>query len=100
GDSVCVPLYFVSALARDAGVKVVLLGEGSDELFCGYPAYVDYLALEPYWRSSQRLIPAFARQGLYYAARPFYANFPNRHDVIKSWADGRALFWGSVRVFS
>jgi len=33
-----VPLYFVSRLAREH-VKVVLTGEGSDELFLGYPWY-------------------------------------------------------------
>jgi asparagine synthase (glutamine-hydrolysing) len=33
-----VPLYFVSALARDH-VKVVLTGEGSDELLAGYGKY-------------------------------------------------------------
>ena len=33
-----VPLYFVSRLAREH-VKVVLTGEGSDELFFGYPWY-------------------------------------------------------------
>ncbi|HEX9444544.1 MAG TPA: asparagine synthase (glutamine-hydrolyzing) [Candidatus Binatia bacterium] len=33
-----VPLHFVSRLARDH-VKVVLTGEGSDELFLGYPWY-------------------------------------------------------------
>jgi len=35
-DPVCVPLYYVSKLARDAGVKVCQVGEGSDELFWGY----------------------------------------------------------------
>src|SRR3989449_5780574 len=33
-----VPLYFVSRLARDH-VKVVLTGEGADELFLGYNPY-------------------------------------------------------------
>ena len=34
-----VPLYFVSKLARDNNVKVVLTGEGADELFAGYRRY-------------------------------------------------------------
>src|SRR5258708_14222946 len=33
-----VPLYFVARLARDH-VKVVLTGEGADELFLGYNRY-------------------------------------------------------------
>ena len=36
-DPVCVPVYYVSKLARDNGVIVAQVGEGADELFCGYP---------------------------------------------------------------
>jgi asparagine synthase (glutamine-hydrolysing) len=100
GDAVCIPLYFVSKLARDAGIKVLLIGEGADELFCGYPMYVDYMTMYRYWKLSQHYIPNVAKQGLFYAARPFYAHNPNRQDLIKSWAQGRPLFWGGVRVFS
>src|SRR5437660_594220 len=35
-DPVCVPLYYVSKLARDSGTIVVQVGEGSDEIFSGY----------------------------------------------------------------
>ncbi|HYG98449.1 MAG TPA: asparagine synthase (glutamine-hydrolyzing) [Terriglobales bacterium] len=38
-DPVCVPLYYVSKLARDNGVIVCQLGEGSDELFWGYESW-------------------------------------------------------------
>ena len=44
-DWVCVPLYFVSKLARDSGVTVVQVGEGSDEQFAGYDSYMKYLKL-------------------------------------------------------
>ncbi len=47
-DPVCVPVYYVSKLARDSGVIVCQLGEGSDELFCGYPFWKTYLQLQYY----------------------------------------------------
>lgn len=99
GDSVCVPLYFVSKLARDHGVTVVLSGEGSDELFCGYSFYVDYIRLQKYWQITQHYLPRAAKKGLYYAARPFYEHAPNRQDMLRAWADDKSLFWGGVRVF-
>lgn len=44
-DWVCVPLYFVSKLAKDSGVTVVQVGEGSDEQFAGYASYMKFLQL-------------------------------------------------------
>ena len=38
-DPVCVPVYYVSKLARDNGVIVAQVGEGADELFWGYPSW-------------------------------------------------------------
>lgn len=33
------PLYLLSGLVRDAGIKVVLTGEGADEMFAGYDLF-------------------------------------------------------------
>src|SRR6476646_2401248 len=55
-----IPLYFVSALARDH-VKVVLTGEGSDELLAGYGKYPRALAN---WRAgaAYQRVPSPMRQ--------------------------------------
>lgn len=36
------PLYWMSRVARQQGAKVMLSGEGADELFCGYQRYARY----------------------------------------------------------
>jgi asparagine synthase (glutamine-hydrolysing) len=46
-DAALVPLYFVAREARQH-VKVVLSGEGADELFAGYPIYHEPLSLQPF----------------------------------------------------
>src|SRR2546426_1940131 len=52
-----VPLYFVSRLAQEH-VKVVLTGEGSDELFLGYPRYGITAWNDRLGRLYQGLVPA------------------------------------------
>lgn len=49
GDTACIPLFYLSEFARKE-VKVVLSGEGSDEIFGGYPIYARMLDFERYNR--------------------------------------------------
>src|SRR3989454_1367827 len=58
-----VPLYFVSRLAREH-VKVVLTGEGADELFLGYNRYRVTAWNERLGRAYWRLAPPPIRQGI------------------------------------
>src|SRR5205823_6375525 len=57
-----VSLYFVAQLAARE-VKVVLTGEGSDEIFGGYSRYHFY-ALNQRWLGAYRLLPAPLRRGI------------------------------------
>jgi asparagine synthase (glutamine-hydrolysing) len=40
GNSSAIPTYFCLRMAKDAGVKVMLAGDGGDELFAGNERYV------------------------------------------------------------
>jgi len=46
GDPAMLPLYHLMKEIQKEGVKVVLTGDGSDELFLGYKTYKEYFDLE------------------------------------------------------
>ena len=96
-----VPLYFLSRLARDH-VKVVLTGEGADELFLGYNryrvtawnerlgrAYRSFLP-EALRGGVRRLVPRLPRAARRYAERSFLGLAPGP----------RSLFCENFAVFS
>ncbi|MGI8467692.1 MAG: asparagine synthase (glutamine-hydrolyzing) [Pyrinomonadaceae bacterium] len=58
-----VPLYFVSKLAQQH-VKVVLTGEGADEILAGYGRYAKTLQLLNYGEKYENFAPAFLRSAV------------------------------------
>ncbi len=45
-DPAAIPLYMLFKRVKEEGIKVVLSGEGADELFLGYRQYFEYLDIE------------------------------------------------------
>ena len=93
GDPACLPMYFVGRAARQDGVIVVLVGEGSDEVFGGYEDFAHEIHVyNGRWRQLNRL-PRPARQLLHQASR--WSGAPDgRVDVLRRAACDEPLYWG------
>ncbi|NDJ54260.1 MAG: asparagine synthase (glutamine-hydrolyzing) [Chloroflexi bacterium] len=96
-DPVCVPLYFVSKLARDSGTIVVQVGEGADELFAGYTHWIDILRLQRgAWQHYSRLPHSLRRLAL--ATVPLDRDSV-RYEFVRRATMGEELFWGGAEAF-
>jgi asparagine synthase (glutamine-hydrolysing) len=102
-DWVCIPLYFVSKLARDNGVTVIQVGEGSDEQFSGYASYMGYLDLyHKYWQPFRKYLPKPAQHLVADAAKMVARLKPGLEvyaDIIDRAARDREHFWTGAMVF-
>jgi asparagine synthase (glutamine-hydrolysing) len=98
-DPVCVPLHYVSKLAANAGVPVVLVGEGSDEQFFGYDTRIAFFQrYRRFWRPLLSLPQPGLAAG-YQAARVLHraTGLGGRvENVLRKASTGAGLFSGSV----
>lgn len=97
-DPVCVPVYFVSKLARDNGVTVCQVGEGSDELFWGYETWKRFTNLQ---RKSE--LP-FAKIGMHTAMAAMQM-MGKQHTLpyemmYRGTHQDKQLFWGGITSFA
>lgn len=107
-DPVCVPLYYVSQLARDSGTIVVQVGEGSDEIFSGYSNYIDFLRIhEKFWRYAS-LAPGLMKKAVVAVGAPLAPLFADAFlprgkkilpDLLRRFSSGEELFWGGAVVY-
>src|SRR6185436_8281121 len=101
-DPVCVPLYYVSKLARESGTIVVQVGEGADEIFAGYDWFRKYVNIyDQFWRRAEQ-IPVSLRHSLTTLAKPLLEAAFNKRTAIelaRRLGANQALFWGGAIVF-
>ena len=101
-DPVCVPLYYVSKLARDSGTIVIQVGEGSDEIFSGYENYVRHLRIyENFWRHAENL-PLALKRTVASISRPALEATGRKRaaiELIRRLGADEPLFWGGVVVY-
>src|SRR6266850_5936630 len=97
-DPVCVPVYYVAKLAKDHGVTVCQVGEGSDELFCGYPHWSMMLGLER-WRRMYSAFPSSLRALAYFFAKQLEHPYSGRLEYIRRASHDEPVFWGGAEAF-
>lgn len=92
-DPSCVALYFVSKLAAEH-VKVVLSGEGADELFGGYRIYHEPYSLRGYQR-----LPRFLRKFLAACAARL-PDFKGKSFLMRGAQTLEERFIGNAKMFT
>ena len=92
-DPALVPLYFVAREARKH-VKVVLSGEGADELFGGYNIYREPLSLRPI-----TMLPNPLRKGLAAVSRALPQGMRGKSLLERGSMDLEQRYYGNARNF-
>jgi len=97
GDPVCVPLFYVSKLARENGVVVCQLGEGADELFVGYPNWLEALKRQQ-WNDGP--VPSIAKRAGCAALAALGYDRTVHLEWLRRGAVGQPLFWSGAEAFT
>lgn len=96
-DPVCVPVYYVSKLAREHGVIVCQVGEGSDELFWGYQSWKNMLALQKY---DDLPVPAILKKAGLLGLKLWGKEQTFPYEWLRRGAAGVPVFWGGAEAFT
>lgn len=96
-DPVCVPVYYVSQLARQHGVIVCQVGEGADELFWGYPGWKQL-------RSLQQLgdwpVPMMMKKAALDTLARLGRGHSYPYEYLRRNALAQPVFWGGAEAFT
>jgi asparagine synthase (glutamine-hydrolysing) len=93
-DPALVPLFFVAREARKH-VKVVLSGEGADELFGGYTIYREPLSLKPF-----DYLPAPLRRSMGTLSKPLPDGMRGKSLLHRGSLTLQQRYYGNARSFS
>ncbi len=96
-DPVCMPVYFLSRLARENGAIVTQAGEGSDELFWGYHHWKHVLQLI---RWNQYPVPRTAKKLGLFALRALGRSHGPEYEFLRRASVDLPIFWGGAEGFS
>jgi asparagine synthase (glutamine-hydrolysing) len=96
-DPVCVPVYYVSKLARENDVIVCQLGEGSDELFWGYRFWKIKWQLQ---KMNHWPVPAWSKRVGLAGLSAFGQKHSWHYEMLRRGEAGLPVFWSGAESFT
>ncbi len=96
-DFVCVPVYYVSKLAREHGVIVCQVGEGADELFWGYRHWKSLLRLQQY---DDLPVPLMLKRMALGAMNLGGFSETRPYEFLRRSTVKQPVFWGGADAFT
>jgi asparagine synthase (glutamine-hydrolysing) len=96
-DPVCIPVYYVSDLARKNGVTVCQVGEGADELFFGYSSWGRLLQLH---KLNNLPVPLMLKQILSFALKKFNKSESVYYEYLQRGLRNEPIFWTGSEAFT
>lgn len=96
-DSTCIPIYFLSQLAKENGTKVILTGDGADELFGGYSNWIKYNQIYPYYQAYGKL-PKMLQKGISFLFGKYDKASPT-YEMLKRSEKQQDFFWSGAKGF-
>jgi asparagine synthase (glutamine-hydrolysing) len=97
-DPTCIPIYFIAGLARATDTKVILTGDGADELFAGYRSWLRYQEAYPRYRQVAGL-PGPLRRLAAGAGGLVLQEESAALEMLRRAAAGQQYFWGGAGGF-
>ena len=97
-DPVCVPIFYVSKLAKENNVKVCQVGEGADELFFGYTNWLRTSKIN--LLINNIFFPKLLKKLILYFYKKFDIQYKYTSDLLKRSVEKKPIFWGGAEAFS
>ncbi len=96
-DPTAIPIFFISELAASQGIKVVLTGDGADELFFGYRSWIKFARAYPLYNQLLK-VPRQIRSPILRGSASLLGE-RNSAEMLMRAANGEELFWGGANSF-
>ena len=96
-DSVCVPLYYLSKLAKENNVTVCQVGEGADELFIGYDSWIKRYKAQKY---DDIPFPRYLKKIAVNIMDGLGMQDSFKREYMRRGASHEPMFWSGAEVFT